>query len=127
MKDVVREEIEFARNRLKAAKLLLEQNLLADAVNRAYYAAFYAARAMLHVSGHDARTHAGVLSEFGLKIVRQNLAPEKYAKVLRRAFELRETSDYVLGAVFGKEEVETLIREVEDFLNFAEKFVQERL
>jgi len=36
----VREELEVAKARLKAAKLLFEKEMLEDAVNRAYYAFF---------------------------------------------------------------------------------------
>ncbi len=127
IKEMIVGELNFANERLNAARVLLERNMLVDAVNRAYYAIFYAARAMLNVLGYDAKTHSGIVSEFGLRIVKEKLVPEKYAQILRRAFELRETSDYVIGAVFGREEVDELIKNVSDFVEMAEKFVNERL
>jgi len=52
----IREELEVAKKRLAAAKLLFEKGMLEDAVNRAYYAFFHAAKATLNVLGYDART-----------------------------------------------------------------------
>ncbi|MEM3871097.1 MAG: HEPN domain-containing protein [Nitrososphaeria archaeon] len=49
----IREELEAAKKRREAAKLLFEKGLIEDAVNRAYYAFFHAARAMLNVLGYD--------------------------------------------------------------------------
>jgi len=61
----IREELEVAKARLKAAKLLFEKGMVEDAVNRAYYAFFHAAKAMLNTLGFDAKTHSGLISEFG--------------------------------------------------------------
>jgi uncharacterized protein (UPF0332 family) len=52
----IREELEVAKVRLKAAKLLFEKGMLEDAVNRAYYAFFHAVKAMLNALGFDAKT-----------------------------------------------------------------------
>jgi uncharacterized protein (UPF0332 family) len=123
----VREELEVAKARLKAAKLLFEKGMLEDAVNRAYYAFFHAAKAMLNTLGFDAKTHAGLISEFGLRIIKTKMLDKKFAQYFRRAFEMRESSDYEIGIVFGKDEVQLLIRNAEEFLKKAQKFVEERL
>ncbi|MEM4713054.1 MAG: HEPN domain-containing protein [Candidatus Bathyarchaeia archaeon] len=123
----IKEELEAAQTRLKAAKLLFEKGMLEDAVNRAYYAFFHAAKAMLNVLGYDAKTHSGLISEFGLRIVKTNLIDKKFGQYLRRAFEMRESSDYEIGAIFSEEEVKTLIKNAEEFLNKAKDFVEKRL
>jgi uncharacterized protein (UPF0332 family) len=51
----IREEMEVAKRRLKAAKLLFEKGMIEDAVNRAYYSFFHAAKAMLNILGFDAK------------------------------------------------------------------------
>jgi len=40
--------------------------------------------------------------------------------------EMRESSDYAIGMIFGKEEAEKLLKEASDFLKIAKKFVKER-
>src|SRR4030067_3296846 len=90
----IEEELEVAKRRLDAARLLYEKDMEEDAVNRAYYSFFHAAKAMLNVLGFDAKTHSGLLSEFGLRIVKNNLIGKEYGAYFRKAFELRESSDY---------------------------------
>jgi uncharacterized protein (UPF0332 family) len=127
IKKRILEEIEISKRRLKAAKILNEKEMLEDAVNRIYYAAFYAAKAILNSIGFDAQTHSGLISEFGLRIIKEKQMERKYGRILRKAFEARESSDYHIGVIFEKEEVEKLLEETEDFLKKAENFVKERI
>lgn len=127
MKELIKEELKLAEKRLKAAKLLLSKDMLEDAVNRAYYSIFYAAKAMLNVMGFDAKTHSGLISEFGLRIVKRGLVPRKYGRILRRSFEMRESGDYEIGVIFEKDEVKDLVRNAEDFLRVAKEFVADRI
>jgi len=122
----IKEELEVAKTRLKAAKLLFEKGMLEDTVNRAYYSFFHAAKAMLNVLGYDAKTHSGLISEFGLRIIKTSMLDKKFAQYFRRAFEMRESSDEI-GIVFSEEEVQTLIKNAEEFLQKAQEFVEKRL
>ncbi|MEM2970977.1 MAG: HEPN domain-containing protein [Candidatus Bathyarchaeia archaeon] len=123
----IKEELDMAKRRLMAAKLLLERGMLEDAVNRAYYSFFHAAKAMLNVLGFDAKTHSGLISEFGLRMIKTNLLDKKFAEHFRRAFEMRESSDYEIGVIFGEKEVQVLVKNAEEFLEKAQEFVEERL
>ena len=123
----IHEELEVAERRLKAAKLLFEKGMSEDAINRVYYSFFYAAKAMLNVLGFDAKTHSGLISEFGLRVIKAKLLDKKYGEYFRKAFELRESSDYEIGVVFGEEEVKTLIKNAEEFLESAKEFVKKRI
>ena len=122
----IKEELETAKRRLEAAKLLFEKDMIEDAVNRAYYAFFHAAKAMLNVLGYDAKTHSGLISEFGLRI-KTELLDKKFGQYFRRAFEMRESSDYEIGIIFSEEEVETLIQNADEFLKKAKEFIEEKL
>jgi HEPN domain len=63
-------------------------------VNRLYYAAFYAARALLATRDVDAARHSGLITVFQQHFVKTGLVPAETGKVLARAFEKRQTSDY---------------------------------
>jgi len=52
---------------------------------------------------------------------------KKFAQYFRRAFEMRESSDYEIGIIFSEEEVQTLIKNAEEFLQKAQEFVKRRL
>jgi len=126
-KSIIKEEIDKAEKRLKAAEVLLEKDMVEDAANRIYYSVFYAAKAMLNSLGYDAKTHSGLISEFGLRIVKPRKADKKLGAILRKTFELRESADYSLAAIIEKEEVEELMKGAKEFLKEAKNFVSKNL
>jgi len=106
-----------AEKALKSAKLLEENGELEDAASRAYYAMFHATRALLFSKGMNAKTHKGTISLFGEKIVKQGIMSEEYADALRKAFDLRQKSDYEIYA-------ETSVELVKEVINNAEQFIE---
>jgi len=62
-----------------------------------------------------------------LRVIKTELLSKKYGEYFRRAFELRESSDYEIGVVFGEEEVKTLIKNSSEFLETAKDFVKKRI
>ncbi|MEM3011474.1 MAG: hypothetical protein QXE76_06660, partial [Candidatus Bathyarchaeia archaeon] len=69
----------------------------------------------------------GLISEFGLRIIKTNLIDKKFAQYFRRAFEMRESSDYEIGIIFAHDEVKTLIENADEFLKTAQEFVKKKL
>lgn len=84
-----------ADTELRAAQTLEEARFPAQATSRAYYAAFYAAEAALLSLGETRSKHSGVLSAFGLLVVKQGGFDPALAAELRRLFELRSIADYM--------------------------------
>jgi len=115
-RNFVEASLERAEKALKSAKLLEENGELEDAVSRAYYTIFHAARALLFSKGVTAKTHHGTISLFSEKIVRQGILPEKYADMLRKAFDLRQKSDYEIYATLNVESVREVIENAEHFI-----------
>ena len=126
-KEIIKEELRIAEKRLKAAEILLKKEMLEDAINRAYYSIFYAAKAMLNVLGFDAKTHSGLITEFGLRLIKGKKVPMIYGKILREAFEKRESSDYEIGMIFEKNEVKKIVGNAKKFLDFAKRFVSKNM
>lgn len=80
-----------------SAMLLLEQGDIDGACNRAYYAMFDAARgALLSIGLNQAsiRTHGGLISAFGLHLVKTGKVERALGHVLNRAHEIRLVADY---------------------------------
>lgn len=73
---------------------LLSLGSIDGAVNRFYYAAFYAARALLASRELDSGRHSGVISLFQKHFVRSGVIERETAKALPRAFEKRQKGDY---------------------------------
>ena len=89
---------------------------LEDAVSRAYYAMFHAARAILFSKGLKAKTHRGTISLFGEKIVKEGILSEEFADMFRKAFDLRQKSDYELYAELNVELVKEVIKNAGKFV-----------
>jgi uncharacterized protein (UPF0332 family) len=83
-----------ARVALREGDLLFEQSAWSGAINRYYYAAFHAARALLATRDVDSARHAGVIALFQQHFVKSGVIPPDAARALPRSFEKRLSSDY---------------------------------
>ena len=84
---------------LAAAGHLARGGFYAAATSRAYYAAFYAARAAVRSSGSNPSTHRGVSVEFSRLWVHTSRVPPDVNRTLRRLMAAREEADYDEDAV----------------------------
>lgn len=63
-------------------------------VSRAYYAAFHAAQAALLSEGQEANSHKGVVTLFGLFMIKTGKIDKHCGKLLANLKDDREKSDY---------------------------------
>jgi len=68
--NLIRWRLEKADRTYQEGLILFAENMLSGAVNRFYYAAFHAMRAVLATEGYDASKHSGVISLFNKHFVR---------------------------------------------------------
>lgn len=91
---LVRYRMEQARTAIDDAQFLLDGNRSPQGiVNRAYYAMFYAALALLQKIGKVPSKHVGVVSLFDTEFVAKGVFPRDLSRNFHRAFELRQVSD----------------------------------
>jgi len=109
--------LKSADDRLEAAQILLKADRFVDCVNRIYYAAFNAAKAVLNSMGKDPKTHSGMISEFGFHVINKGIVSKEHGIALRRSFEARESGDYRVGIDFSESEVEELMAQVKVFVS----------
>lgn len=64
------------------------------AVNRLYYAAYYAASALMLANGLSATSHAGIKTMLSLHFVRKGLLDVEYGRTFLTLFENRQSGDY---------------------------------
>ena len=69
-RELIESYLEKARNKLRVARDLAHKSEWDDAVSRAYYAAFHAAQAALLAEGQKADTHKGLVTLFGLLLIK---------------------------------------------------------
>jgi len=105
-----------AYEKLEAARTLFKNEFYGDAVSRAYYAMFFAAKALLAEKDIYPRTHRGLISQFGLELVKKGEFKKELFDLLTRAQEDREEADYGLFPKLDEEEAKIIIDGAELFL-----------
>ena len=93
-KDVVIYRIENAQRTLDEVKELLKLQYYNTAANRLYYAAFYAACALLVAYKINTKSHDGVRQMFNLHFVKTGMFPSYFGKYYNELFNGRTTGDY---------------------------------
>ncbi len=116
--------LELSREKLRSADYLLRSGFTSDAVSRAYYAAFNAARAVLLMLGSRARTHEGVAHEFGLRVIREGLGDRELGRTLNLLRQAREEGDYAPVFTVSREEAAELVERARSFVSWAERTVE---
>jgi len=104
------------------ARLLLREGRFNGASNRAYYALFNTARALLieryGADTLDVKRHATVLRLFSKYFIDAGLFDARFGALLRRASEMRRVADYDELPVDEKE-ARQILEAMEQFLSIA--------
>ena len=100
---------------IESAVLLLADGDVDGACNRAYYAMFDAAKAALlaaeaPVSVDIGKTHSGLISAFGLHLVKPGRVPLECGRSLNRGEEIRLIADYKGDSVDSESASEMIVR-----------------
>lgn len=113
-------EIIFKRalDALSDAEFNFNNNRFNVSINRSYYAAFYASKALLLKKGVNTKKHSGNIMKFGLEYVINDNFDGKIAKILSDLQEDRSSADYDFE--FDAEKIQAKID-----LEKAEKFIEE--
>ena len=103
MKEILDEEsknalinyrIQRAYETLKEAQVMMRESFYNAAVNRLYYACYYAAVSLLLKYDHQPQTHNGVKTMLGLHFISTGKLPIKIGKIFSTLFEKRHSGDY---------------------------------
>lgn len=116
--------MEKSYEKLSSARDLLKQGHYEDAVSRAYYSVFHAASAVLLTEGARVETHKGLVTLFGLLMVKTGKIEKEYGRYLSNLKDDRETSDYELFAVVDEETAKKSIQEAEQFVTRVKTYLE---
>ena len=119
------EYVDYARQALASAKLLLDSGDWVGAINRSYYSIFYAANATLELQGLERSKHSGVMSVFREKYVKTDKIEVEYSKIYGKAFESRNESDYERSEFPSKTDAENALDGAKRFVERIERFLKE--
>ncbi len=119
--DYIDYRIKRAKETLSEIDILINYNLWNTAINRMYYACFYAVGALLMKRGLSAQKHSGVRYLFGQNFVKTNLFDKNLAKHFTDLFEKRNKGDYNNFYDYDEETVKILLPQTIAFIEKAVK------
>ena len=114
-----------AEEALESGQSELTAGRLDFAVNRAYYACFYAASAVLLEMGKKFVKHSGLRGAVHRDLVKSGLLDPRWGKVFDRTFENRQSADYAALWDFELEQVREIVKESDGFVRQMEQLLQE--
>jgi len=115
-KAVVLFRMEKAKNTFSEIENHIQHCYWHTAANRLYYACYYAVTALLIQNDIDAKTHNGVINQFGLHFVKTNIFSKQEGGLFQDIFELRQEGDYTDWIIVTEEDIIPLIEPAKDFI-----------
>lgn len=114
---------ESGAHALRVARSLRDSGFPEDAVSKAYYAMFYAAKALTVHRGKMLSKHGAVIAAFGYEFVRSGEMDARLHRYLTKAFEQRSIADYTWNAEVRDKVASEHIQQAEEFVATAEAYL----
>ncbi|MCP9439463.1 MAG: HEPN domain-containing protein [Nitrospira sp.] len=121
--ELIRGYLAKAREKARVARDLYAKREWDDAISRAYYAAYHAAQAALLTEGQRADTHKGVVTLFGLLLVKTGKLDKRWGKLLSNLKDDREAGDYDALSYLDEETARRAVREAEEFVAAVDQYI----
>lgn len=125
-RDYIRFRTEQSRETLGEAKVLFDSQFLRGAVNRLYYACFYAVAALLWTEGLSSAKHSGVRSLFDRHWVKTGNVPVALGRLYHTLFRFRHQGDYE-RVTFEADKVKEILEQACEFVELLNKLSEERV
>ena len=120
-------QVEKRKEKLNAAKALLKDGFIDDAISRAYYSMFHAASAVLLSDGISVESHGALKNMFGLHFVKTGKIDKKFSRWLNKLKDERENGDYDIFTSFDTDDARIDIQEAEEFLEEMQRYLTQNL
>ena len=112
-----------AEDSLKVAAHCLKEGLYKDSINRSYYAAFYAVKAILALSTVAFKRHKDVMGYFNKEYVAKEIFPREIGRKLGTLQRVREKSDYDDFYIASREKAEEQFQTAELVIGEVKKYL----
>lgn len=115
--DYIRYRIERAEETLQEVDSHLHNGFWNTAINRMYYASFYAVSALLVKNNVDVNSHMGVRQQFGQRYVKPGIIDRDLGKHFTELFEKRNRGDYNDFIDYNESEARELLPKTIELIN----------
>ncbi len=115
--DLISYRLDRAKETLQEAEYNANGGYFNTAVNRLYYACYYAASALMLANNIQAVTHNGIKTMLGLHFVKTGKLEPRYGRIYQQLFENRQSGDYEDFVYCDIDLFNDLHPQAEDFVN----------
>ncbi len=123
---LIKYRMDRAAESVESAQLLVDNAMLTSAMNRIYYAMFYAVQAVLTTKDVSFSKHGQVKGYFNKEFVRKGVFPMQSGKIYNKAFEYRQKFDYVDFEVPTIDMVNEFVQHAKNFIGEVKLFLGTR-
>jgi uncharacterized protein len=124
LKAIARVWLDKAKESHDSARLEFEANHLSFAINRLYYAVFYAVSAVLAVRQMKYGKHSAVRAALHRDLISPGLIPAWCGDLFDSLFDDRQEADYAPVRVFTQEDITARISPVAEFIKLMDEETQ---
>ncbi len=124
---LIKYRLDRSHESLRAAELMLENELYIPAMNRIYYSMFYAVHTLLILKESAFSKHGQVKGFFNREFIKTGIFPKEFGKLFNTVFEYRQKFDYVDLIIPEKELISDYISEANNFINTLSEFIKEQI
>lgn len=123
-KQYVEYRIDSAYKTVEAAKLLADRGFWNSAINRLYYAIFYAVNALLVLNDIPTKSHSATKSKFSQHFIKTGKIDKKYGKLLAQLYDWRQKGDYENIFDYDEESVKPLFEPVNEMIDIIDQEIK---
>lgn len=125
-KSLISYRLERANEALRAAHLLLENNMLTSAMNRIYYSMFYAVQSLLVLHNVSFSKHTHVKGYFTKEFINKGIFSIELGKSFNKIFEYRQKFDYVDLITPDQNIIKDNIKHAKKFINELTEYIKKQ-
>jgi uncharacterized protein (UPF0332 family) len=123
--DLIRYRLSRSKDTFIDARILADKERWNSAINRLYYAAYYAVIALLLKYNLKPTTHNGAKTVFSEHFIKKEIIPKKFGKLYSQLFTWRQKGDYDDLYDFNKENVLPYFEPVQKLIEIIESKINE--
>ncbi len=124
-RQTVKTYLNAAHEALAGSQYNIDGGYYAIAVNRAYYAVFYSANALLATKGLARGKHSGTISAFRQSFVKPGLIEPEYSDIYGSLMDDRHVSDYDMNTTLEPERAESNVQSARKFVARIETYLSQ--
>jgi uncharacterized protein (UPF0332 family) len=122
----IAQKLKRDRNTINEVHNHLQFGYYNTALNRIYYACFYAVQALLLSIDPAPKSHKGTRMLFLQHFIKANKLPQEYNGFYTRVFDERQFADYTDVEEFEVESIRSLFENAKGFIAYIEKLLEEK-